>query len=223
MRNVLSYIKYLNKSPKKEFMISALFGVIPAVVCIVLYFFLFQNLILVIASILTLCLFPLLYLARLPALTTALRRRREEEFAELLSYLRVYLDNGYNTYRAIELLVPLSSFWMQEKLQELILGIDSDKSITPFLEFSKSFSDNLIEQIMVSLFQITFNGYRNSFLENFMRIKRDIRTQTLISERDSFKNGLKNLSILPLLAAGFMTIIITLGILQVVGGMINVL
>ena len=221
MKNIDKAITELGKSTRKEFAVAAFLGLLFLVLSLVIYFFLFDSIIVLLVAFPSLIGVPFLYLARYPASYRTLIRKREEEFSSLMSYLRVYLDNGYNTYRSLNLLVPLASFWMQGRLNDLISEIDCDKTIAPYLKFSSCFKDSLVEQIMVALYQVTENGYSSRFFENFLRIKHDITNISRKNETERFKNGLKNLTLFPLATAGLMTVIITLGILQVIGGMIS--
>jgi len=221
MKNLSKYIELLGLSKRKELLTIILSGVGSAGITIGLYFFLFQSYILLILAGLMLVSLPLMLLSRYPLMYNALCKRRENEFSDIIGFYKIFLDNGYNTYRALQSVIPISSVWMQERLQSLLYDIDNDKSVEPYIKFARNFGDSTIEQLMISIYQITENGYKTSFFENFIHINRSLTIINRKHESEKFVSGLRSLTIYPLFAAGIMTVIITMGILQVVGGVIN--
>ena len=112
---------------------------------------------------------------------------------------------------------------MSEKIENLIAEIDLDKSVQPFINFANCFTNKIANNVMVSIYQMVDEGENNIHLMQF-----DVLFQTMaknqLRESIEFKERIMNsISTLPLIGAGSVTVLLTFGIISLMGEMINVL
>lgn len=150
-------------------------------------------------------------------------RDRDQEFITMIGYFQFFINNSYNVYRAFQSLMPYASTWMEEQLNSLILEIDNDKSVKPFVNFASKFNNRIANNVMLSIYQMVDEGENSvhmlQFNALFEQINRNLQKELI----DSKDKSLSSLSSLPLIGAGAVTVLLTFGIISVMGEMINVL
>lgn len=148
---------------------------------------------------------------------------RENELITMISYFQFFISNSYNVYQAFKSLIPYSSPWMEEQILSLINEIDNDKSVKPFMNFANKFSNKVACNVMLSIYQMVDEGENNihmlQFESLFQQLSKDLNEQR-IDEKD---RSMSSISSLPLIGAGAITVLLTFGIISVMGEMINVL
>ena len=145
----------------------------------------------------------------------------QKEFVKLFTYFEIYIRNGYNIYKSLEALIPFASTNIRGYLETLIAQIDEDKTVLPFLRFGKRFTSYSIEQAMICVFQMVDQGNDRVRILQFQRIFAKIADQHYIGEVEKVRKGFDSLMVLPLLGAGLITIMITLGVVSVIGDIIS--
>ena len=148
---------------------------------------------------------------------------RENELITMISYFQFFISNSYNVYQAFKSLIPYSSSWMEEQILSLINEIDNDKSVKPFMNFANKFTNKVAGNVMLSIYQMVDEGENNihmlQFESLFQQLSKDLNEQR-IDEKD---RSMSSISSLPLIGAGAITVLLTFGIISVMGEMINVL
>lgn len=211
----------LNLSLKKEIIKVIIFTLIPFAIFLFLFFFLKFNYLFLGLAIAVLIILPLLLFLRYPMLLKKQKDELREEFKILMGYYRVYLDNGFNPYQSFQSLLPFALPSLQEKIEEFLEAVDQDKSVEPYIKLASYFKDDTTQHILISIYQISINGYSQNFFTNFSNSNKELKKITNKNIKEKFKESLLNLTIIPLIAAGLVTVILALGILQVIGGMIS--
>lgn len=150
-------------------------------------------------------------------------KERENEFVTMISYFQFFISNSYNVYHAFQSLLPYSSAWMEEQIQTLILEIDNDKTVKPFINFANKFNNKVAGNVMLSIYQMVEEGEDNvhmmQFDSLFQQISKNLNEQ-LINDKE---RSLGSISSLPLMGAGAITILLTFSIISAMGDMISVL
>ena len=145
----------------------------------------------------------------------------ENEFVTTLNYIQTYLSNGYNVYQSINEILEICNDNLNKLFMTLLADIDEDKSVTPFITFANNFSSSLIQQVMISLYLMVENGtditYISRFTPLFSQLKKD-NEQKIIKNINSRYDSL---NLLPVVGAAIITIIIIIGIVSIIGGMLN--
>lgn len=210
----------LNISFRKELIryiiITAILLVIFTVVSI-----LTKNYFLFIVMALVLLGFTYLYVSRYKAMEDKRKQNDLLEFVNLFAFFRIYLKNGLNVYAALKEMINFANQNLRELFQKLIDEIDENKSVEPFIKFAKYFNNLLVEEMMVSVYQIIDDGSDSNHLVQFELIY-DKFSETLQKDRLNAKDkSLANLTVSALVGSAYLITVITIGIISILGDMMN--
>ena len=153
----------------------------------------------------------------------AILDEREHEFIAIISYFQFFITNSYNVYQAFQSLIAYASPWMEEQIQSLILEIDIDKSVKPFINFANKFKNNVAGNVMMSIYQMVDEGENGMHMYQFNSLFQQLNKSQQIELIDSKERSMSAISSYPLIGAGAITVLLTFGIISVMGEMINVL
>ena len=153
----------------------------------------------------------------------AILDEREHEFIAIISYFQFFITNSYNVYQAFQSLVAYSSPWMEEQIQSLIIEIDNDKSVKPFINFANKFKNNVAGNVMMSIYQMVDEGENGLHMYQFNSLFQQLSKSQQIELIDAKERSMGSISSFPLIGAGAITVLLTFGIISVMGEMINVL
>ena len=153
----------------------------------------------------------------------AILDERENEFISIIGYFQFFISNSYNVYQSFQALQAYSSPWMEEQIQSLILEIDNDKSVKPFVNFANKFRNKVASNVMLSIYQMVDEGESNLHMMQFNALFEQLNKNHQKELIDSKERNMSSISSLPLIGAGAITVLLTFGIISVMGEMINVL
>ncbi len=165
--------------------------------------------------------FSFVYLTRYSSIEAKLKQQNIDDFINLFTFFRTYINNNYNVYQS---LIEISSFaesFSQDKLNILINDIDQDKSVEPFIRFARNYDLLLIEQLMISVYQMIDQGNNSNYLREFEILFSKLCDEHYSNELERKEKKLSSLTIFPLIGSGVLVLLITIGIAQVMGEMIN--
>lgn len=222
MKKWTALLKKLGLDPKTEMLFYVLSSLVFVAMGVGLYFWRGFGFLLLFPA-LGYIAFTFMFFTRYGA---AKRKRIEDlnrEFVDVFTFFGIFVTDGFTVYNALEQVISYCSEEFQKRLQDLLHGIDEDKSVTPFVEFSKGFEDVSVKEVMLSVYQMVDEGgggvYIHQFQKLFGRLS-DTRHQMDASKRLS---RLDTLSFLPLAGAGIAMLALTLSIMEIMGGLMNVL
>ena len=112
---------------------------------------------------------------------------------------------------------------MEEQIQSLITQIDNDKSVKPFINFANKFTNKIANNVMLSIYQMVDEGENNIHLLHFQSLFEELKRNQQKDLIDGKDRSMSSLSSLPLIGAGAITVLLTFGIIFLMGEMINVL
>lgn len=185
--------------------------------------YLLNSLIFLISSIVLIILFNVFFFTRYSKLEKEQIDEAKQDFVSVFTFFKIYLHNGYSVYAALKEVKNFSDKQLSMYLSELVQDIDSDKSITPFIRFGKKFNDLVIEEMMISIYQMIDDGSNPTHLSQFDIIFAKISDLSYEREMNKKRNGLASMSTFPLLGSGILIIMVTFGIITVMEEMVNVL
>lgn len=145
----------------------------------------------------------------------------QKEFVKLFTYFGIYLRNGLNIYNSLEALTSFASPTIKDYLDTLLAQIDEDKTVMPFVRFGQRFQSLTIEQAMICIFQMVDQGNDEMRLIQFQSVFGRIADQYYQDEISKIRKGLDSLNTLPLIGAGLITMMITFGIITMIGEVIS--
>ena len=211
---------YLGLNPKREFGILAIIDFVLLLAAALLYMFLKEFLYPGIA-LGTILIFDLLFLTRYSKQISEKNSENLRDFATIFGYFRVYIHNGFSVYSALKELVNFANDDLQKSLNTLIKEIDADKSVQPFVKFARQFNEIIIEEMMISIYQMIDDGEQSDYLIQFEMIF-DKFSDLLYERYIKSKNAkLGTICSSALVGSCFLIIVLTLGIIGLIGDMIN--
>ena len=220
MKKLKEKMLILGLNPKREFLIVLITDLVLILAGVLTFIFLKQLLYL--ASCLGVAfIFDLLFLTRYSKQISNKNTENLQEFAVLFGYFRIYLHNGFSVYSALKELLNFANQSLKKDLEELINEIDSDKTVQPFVKFGKKFNEIIVEEMMISIYQMIDDGENSDYLYQFELIF-DKLSDLLYEKYLRAKNSkLGTLSNAPLLGASFLVVILTIGVISILGEVIN--
>jgi len=141
----------------------------------------------------------------------------EEEFVHIFSYFKIFITNGRPVYNALEDCIRYSSPKMETILTALLIDIDKDKSVKPFLCFAENFSSLEIRQVMISIYKMTLQGESPLYFAQFDAVFGSLSNEKRKLEVDKFKNKLESLNFLPLADSALTMGLIIVAIVTIMG------
>lgn len=148
--------------------------------------------------------------------------QHDDEMIALFSYFQVFISNHIPIYSAFTNLLNYASDYMKEKITLLLKEIDNDKSVQPFIHFSKHFQNLVFESLCISLYQMVDEGESLEKNNEFIFLFNEVSQSNTRRKMDKKKRSLDILASFPLFGSGIITVTLTLSIVSSIGGMINV-
>lgn len=220
MKNFKNTINFLSLDYKKEMSKIILISVI-LLILNVSSFLLINTLALSILILIISITLLYLYISKYSSLERQIIKDRENEFISIISYFKIFITNNFNVYSSFEALLPYCSFWMKEEVEKLLKNIDEDKSVQPFVDFGKKFQNTIIENVMISIYQMIDEGENIHNLSQFSLLFNEFAKN---NEEEMFEKKTKSLDTVntfPLIGAASITIILTFGIFTIIGDLLN--
>lgn len=165
--------------------------------------------------------FDLLFLSRYTKQINEQNIKNLQEFSVIFGYFRIFIHNGYSVYSALKELLNFANPTLKKMLEELINEIDNDKSVQPFVKFGKQFNEIIVEEMMISIYQMIDDGENSDYLIQFELIF-DKFSDLLYGKYLQSKNSkLGTISSSPLIGSSFLMIVLTIGVISIIGEVIN--
>lgn len=180
-----------------------------------------KNIVVIAFTLLSLLLLNYLYLTRYKSIKIQNEDNLRNEFISLLSFFKTYIKNDFSVYQCFKEITNFTSGILLERINKLIEEIDNDKSITPFINFSNYFHNMQIEQLMICLYQMVDEGSNIAYLSQFELLFSKLRDESLKDELDHKYKSLSTTMIFPLIGSALLIVMITFGIVQVIGDSLN--
>lgn len=220
MNNLKNKMLSLGLNPKKEFSIILILTLVLVAAGITLYI-VFKEVFYLAVCLGVGFIFDLLFLSRYSKMLNARNSQNLQEFATLFGYFRIYIHNGFSVYSALKELVNFANPDLKQMLEQLITDIDQDKSVQPFVTFGKKFNEIIVEEMMISIYQLIDDGETSDYLVQFELIFdkfSDLLYENYLRSKDK---KLGTLSSAPLIGSSFLIVVLTIGILGVIGEVVN--
>lgn len=163
------------------------------------------------------------YLSRYSSIEKKIEKEHVDQLISLLSYFEVFISNGNNVYTSFKMLIPYAEIFIQDAINAMLMQIDVDKTIGPYINFASKFNNRTIESLMLSIYQMVDNGENTIELSEFNLLFNNIKEKHFDEMIDSHKKSLDLFNSFPLIGAGAITIILSLCIVSIIGDYINVI
>ena len=220
MKKLKEKMLILGLNPKQEFLVVLVTDLVLIGAAISLFLILKQ------AIYLGTCLgvafiFDLMFLSRYSKRINEKNSKNLQEFAIIFGYFRIFIHNGYSVYSALKELLYFANPSLKKMLEELVSDIDGDKTVQPFVKFAKQFNEIIVEEMMISIYQMVDDGESSDYLSQFELIF-DKFSDLLYEKNLRNKNSkLSTICSSALIGSSFLMIILTIGIISIIGEIIN--
>ncbi len=163
------------------------------------------------------------YLSRYSSLERKQEKEHVDQLISLLSYFEIFISNGNNVYTSFKMLIPYADIFIQDAINAMLMQIDVDKTIGPYINFASKFNNRTIESLMLSIYQMVDNGENTIELSEFNLLFNNIKEKHFDEMIDSHKKSLDLFNSFPLIGAGAITIVLSLCIVSIIGDYVNVI
>ena len=167
--------------------------------------------------------FLYLHLGRFRKILQKKEEKRTEEFVRLFTFFGVFIQDGFNVYSALKEIEAFASDDMKGLLERLLQDVEEDKSVEPYIRFSSEFGDIAIKQVMISIYQMVDEGQGGVFIRQFERLFGRLSEQKHLNDKERWNERLQTLSFLPLVGSGITMIALSLSLVNIMEGSLNVL
>lgn len=219
--NLKDTMEFCGKNYKKEIAKIVAINVVFILAATALYFYYKSIIYALIALVITLVI-DFVLLSSYISQKNKLLKARDEEFIQIISYFQIFISNHLTVYQCFNLLIPFASNWMGEQLGILIDQIDNDKTVQPFVDFARKFNDSIVENVMLSIYQMVDQGASSEQLNQFTIFFSQLSKQHQKTMIDKKERSLSTVDMLPLVGTGGITVLLIISILFILGDVINV-
>ena len=217
-----NYVTSLGFNYKKEILLLFLSNLFCIIGVAALYYFT-RQLYITLSSALSIIVVNFIFYYRYSSKKKTILNNHEEEFVTIISYFQIFISNHFNVYTSFKSITPYCSEWMADKINIFLFEMDSDKTIKPFIDFAKNFKNTIAHNVMLSIYQMVDEGTNGAHILQFSILFDQLSRSHQRSLIDKKDRSLGALTSLPLVGAGAITLLLTFGILSIMGEMINVL
>lgn len=215
-------ITALGLSYQKEMTLLFIIIIFAATLCFVTYIF-FKQIYFPIFIAIGALIAIYFYLSRYSSLEKKYEKEHVDHLISLLSYFEIFISNGNNVYTSFKMLLPYADIFVQDAINAMLMQIDVDKTIGPYINFAGKFNNRTIESLMLSIYQMVDNGENAIELSEFNLLFNSIKEKHYDEMIDSHKKGLDLFNSFPLIGAGAITIVLSLCIVSIIGDYVNVI
>ena len=216
----MKLMKELGKNPAAQYLLFALGVVGLAGLEAALYFYRGLSFLLLLPALL-LVLYAYAFFARFGAEKRRIIRELGEEFVHLFAFFSVFVGDGFNVYTSLTKIAPFASERMRFGLEKLLSDIDEDKSVTPFLNFASIFEDLSIREVLISIYQMVDEGGSGPYVNRFLHLFSRLSDDKYAKRREKKISFLQMLGFLPLAGSGIAMLMLTIGVVEIMGGVLG--
>ncbi len=213
-------IKFNLSSKNKNLILLAFLNLLILTVSII-YLYLYRTYYMAVIPVALLIMINFYFYTKLKSKKSKKEKISESEFVTLFTYFKVYILNGFPVYSAIKEISYFASDPLKEELNLLLKRIDDDKSAQPFVDFAHLFKPLIYEQLMISIYQMVEDGAKGTQFNQFELVFNKLADEVTKEERNNRERQISLLGSTPLLGAAILVILITLGVVAVIGDLIG--
>lgn len=165
--------------------------------------------------------FSYLYFSRYKSMEKKRKQDNLLEFVSLFTFFKIYIKNGFGVYASLKEMASFANTSLKGDIEKLLQEIDEDKTITPFINFAHNFDELIIEEMMISVYQMVDDGSDSNYLLQFELIFDKFSDLLHSGQLTSKDKSLSSLTSSALIGSAYLIIVITVGVITLLGDMIN--
>jgi len=163
------------------------------------------------------------FLSRYGSMVKKVEAKKEDEFVHLFTFFGIYIRNGYNVYQGLKAVSGFASASLKSDFETLLLSIDADKSVTPYVVFARNFNNLEIKGLLLSVFQMVDEGGGDAYLRQFETLFGRLSSERYKLQKESRLSSLSFLTFLPLAGSALAMVSLTAAIAEIMGSYYNVI
>lgn len=183
----------------------------------------YKNTYIVLGGVLGVLFLSYLFVSRYDDILKKKDEQLTDQFVQCFTYFQIYIENGYNVYHALEEIITLCSPEIRALFKKLISEIDEDKTLKPYVNFSKNFKNLSVKEVMLSIYQMVDTGEGENYLRQFESLFGKFSQERHKLQKEGAILALQRLSILPLAGSGIVMLILSAALIQIMGDYYNVI
>jgi hypothetical protein len=148
---------------------------------------------------------------------------KQKEMMNAYRLIKVMLMQAVSPYQALQTIMPFVGSELGEHIHDLLMAIDQDKSIHPYLHFASGFQSLMIEQLFFALYQLENQGGHSQQLQQFQYLFDQVEHQFYQGQLNQFHEGMQNANGYVMVATGLIAFSLLIGVMQLIAGMMYVL
>jgi hypothetical protein len=148
-----------------------------------------------------------------------LLRTKQKDMMDAYRLIKVMVMQAFSPYQALQTILPFVGSELGESIHDLIMAIDQDKSIHPYLEFASGYQSLMIEQLFFALYQLENQGGHSQQLQQFQYLFDQVEHQYYQGQLNQFHEGMQNANGYVMVATGMIAFSLLIGVMQLIAGM----
>lgn len=216
MKNLRNKIELLGYNYKTELMLFFIPETLIFLASIVI-FILFSNILVVGVSLILMIIYAFSFYYRYTKKSQEIDRNSIDAFINYFSFFRIYISNGESVYLALNKTLEFASDNIKPYIEGLIAEIDKDKTIQPFIRFAANFKMKLIEDIMISIYEMIENGNNINYINQFTTIFENFKIRVNKNNSETRLNKFDTFITSSLIGSALIMMILVYGIINLIG------
>jgi hypothetical protein len=147
-------------------------------------------------------------------------RNLQKQMMDGYRLLKVLILQGQTPYQAMQTILPFLDSNLAEAFHGLLIDIDQDKSLQPYLYFAKKFKSLMVEQLLFSLYQLENQGGDGRQLQQFQYLFDQVEHQFYQQELLQFHEKMQQQNNWVMIATALIAMTLLVGVMQLIGGML---
>lgn len=149
-----------------------------------------------------------------------LKRRYEQQFLLIFRYFQILLQQSLTAYQALKTLLAYVEDPLHHELALFLVHMDQDKSIAPYRQFASTFDSMMVEQILLSMYQLDLQGGDGMSLFHFQYLFDQIDRQTQEEAMRQFHDKLQQSTSLVMVGTGLLAFLFLIGVIDLMVGLL---
>lgn len=216
MKNIRNKIELLGYNFKNELLMFAIPEGVMFIASIILTI-LFKNVLAIGLGFMLMAIYVFSFYYKYSKKRQEIDRNSIDAFINYFGFFRIYIANGESVYLALNKTLEFASDNIKPYVEGLIAEIDKDKTIQPFIRFAANFKMKLIEDIMISIYEMVENGNNISYINQFTTIFENFKLRVNKANSETRLNKFDTFITSSLIGSGLIMIILVYGIINLIG------
>ena len=149
-----------------------------------------------------------------------LKRRYEQQFLLIFRYFQILLQQSLTAYQALKTLLAYVEDPLHHELALFLVHMYQDKSIAPYRQFASTFDSMMVEQILLSMYQLDLQGGDGMSLFHFQYLFDQIDRQTQEEAMRQFHDKLQQSTSLVMIGTGLLAFLFLIGVIDLMVGLL---